>query len=283
MEIKPGVVSEQRVIACSVRGCNLPLERRGGAFACPRGHSYDVSRSGYVNLLQPQDRRSPDAGDRRTAVEARTRLLAAGVGRAIIDAVVRRAAALELDDGAAVVDIGSGSGETLASLARERAITGIGIDLSTAAAHSAARRFPHLTWVVANADRRLPLVDRSISLVLSVHARRHAVECARVLAPGGRLIVAVPAPDDLIELRESLMGKRMERDRASTLLAEHEPLFTLIDRGSARERQHLDREPLLDLLHTTYRGARTSGADRIAALQRLEVTLATDWFLFRAR
>ena len=102
--------------------------------------------------------------------------------------------------------------------------------------------------------------------MLSVHARRHAVECARVLARGGHLIVAAPAPDDLIELRESVMGKRMERDRASTLLAEHEALFTLVDRGSARERQQLDREPLLDLLHTTYRGGRTSGADRIAAL-----------------
>ena len=26
---------------------------------CPRGHAFDVARSGYVNLLQPQDRRSP--------------------------------------------------------------------------------------------------------------------------------------------------------------------------------------------------------------------------------
>ena len=272
-----------RLLACSVRGCELPLERRGGTFSCARGHSYDVSRSGYVNLLQPQDRRSPDAGDPKSVVDARARLLAAGVGAAIVDAIVRRAAALELEDGAAVVDIGSGAGETLASLARVRTITGIGIDLSAAAAQHAARRHPQLTWVVANADRRLPLVDQSISLILSVHARRHPVESARVLARGGHLLVAIPAPDDLVELRESAMGKRVERDRSDALRAEHEALFALVDRGAARERQRLDRDPLLDLLHTTYRGRRTSTADRIAALDKLEVTLATEWFLFRVR
>ena len=271
------------LLACSVRGCGLPLERLDRAFACPRGHSYDVARSGYVNLLQPQDRRSSAAGDSKAAVEARARLLAAGVGRTIVDDVVRRAAALDLAAGPAVVDVGSGSGGMLASLARERAITGIGIDLSTAAADHAARRFPHLTWVVANADRRLPLVDRSVNLVLSVHARRHPVECARVLARDGYLLVGVPARDDLLELRESVLGQRVERDRADAVLAEHEPLFMLIDRGTARERQRLDREPLLDLLRTTYRGGRTSATERIGALDSLEVTLATDLFLFRQR
>jgi 23S rRNA (guanine745-N1)-methyltransferase len=271
------------LLACSVRGCELPLESRGGTFTCAHGHAYDISRSGYVNLLQPQDRRSPDAGDSKPVVEARSRLLAAGVGATIINTIVRRAAALDLEDGAAVVDIGSGVGETLASLARARAITGIGIDLSIAAAQRAARRHPQLTWIVANADRRLPLVDRSIELILSVHARRHPVECARALTRDGHLLVAVPAPDDLVELRESVMGKRVERDRSAALVAEHEPLFVLVDRGAAHERRQLAREPLLDLLHTTYRGQRTGVADRIAALDSLDVTLATDWFLFQVR
>ncbi len=172
-------------LACSVRDCGLPLDRRARTFVCPRGHSYDVARSGYVNLLQPQDRRSLNAGDSKEAVEARARLLAMGVGRALVDEVVQQALALSLSERPIVVDLGSGSGDTLAALATARTIEGIGLDLSTAAAECAARRFPTLTWVVANADRRLPLLDGRVDLVLSLHGRRNPLECARIIAPNG--------------------------------------------------------------------------------------------------
>jgi len=268
-------------LACSVRGCGLPLERRDGTLACLAGHSYDVARSGYVNLLQPQDRRSPDAGDSRAAIEARARLLAAGVGRALVDAIVGRAASLDLGEHPLVVDLGSGSGNALAELAAARPLNAVGIDLSSAAAEHAARRFPALTWVVANADRRLPFLDRTVNLALSLHGRRNPEECARVLAPGGWLLIAVPARDDLIELRETVQGRGIERERAGALLAAHEPHFTLIDRSEVRDRRRLERDALLDLLRTTYRGERTSDAGRVDAITTLEVTLASEIFLFR--
>jgi len=247
-------------LACTVRGCGLRLQRDERICVCARGHTYDIARSGYVNLLQPQDRRSRSAGDLKSAIDARARLLAAGVGRSILDGVVRRAATLELPDNPLVVELGSGSGDALATLAETRPIAGVGIDLSTAAAAHAARRFPHLTWVVANADRRLPFLDRSVALMLSIHGRRQAVECARVLAPVGYLLVAIPAPEDLIELRALIQGEGVERARGEGLVAEHEALFTLTDRFSVRERHTLDQASLIDLLRGTYRGRRASSA-----------------------
>ena len=82
----------------------------------------------------------------------------------------------------------------------------------------AAQRFPkkdgmEMEWVVANADRRLPVSDHSTTLLLSVHARRNAQEAARVLTAGGHCVIAVPADDDLIELREAVQGTAVERDR----------------------------------------------------------------------
>jgi 23S rRNA (guanine745-N1)-methyltransferase len=270
-------------LACSVRGCGSPLERRERAFVCPRGHTYDVARVGYVNLLQPQDRRSLSAGDAKAIVDARARLLQANVGRIILDRFTQHAAALELSEDPLVVELGAGSGDALAALAQARPITGVGIDLSTAAAEHAARRFPGLTWVVANADRRLPLLDHSVELVLSMHARRNPAECARVLVRAGFLLVSVPAQDDLLELREFVQGRAIERDRARAMVAEHEPFFTLLERSSVRERQRLERESLLDLLKGTYRGERLSGADRLEALDSLEVTLASEFCLFASR
>jgi len=250
---------------------------------CDAGHSYDIARSGYVNLLQPQDRRSRVAGDSKAAIEARAALLDAGVGRTLLDALAARAAMLDLGDAPVVVDLGCGSGEGLAAIVGPRAATGIGIDLSTAAAERAARRFPDLNWVVANADRRLPLFDASVDLVVSIHGRRNPAETARVLQPHGCLLIAVPAADDLIELRELVQGARVERDRGEAVLAEHQTQFESIERSAIREAAELDRDSLLEALRGTYRGARRAAAERVATLDRLRVTMASDVFLLRLR
>jgi 23S rRNA (guanine745-N1)-methyltransferase len=268
-------------LACTVRGCGARLARRGRSLACPRGHAFDVARSGYVSLLQPQDRRSRAAGDAREEVEARARVLAAGLGRALDAELARVLAGLELRRGAVVVDLGAGSGERLGALCAAGGFVGIGIDLARRAVELAARRFPGLTWIAANADRRLPLCERSVELVLSLHGRRNPSECARVLVPGGHLLAALPAPDDLGELRALVQGLSLERERVGAFLAEHAAFFALRGRSAARARVVCTRDQLLDLLAGTYRGARRSQAAAVESLAALEVTLASDVLLLR--
>jgi 23S rRNA (guanine745-N1)-methyltransferase len=182
-----------------------------------------------------------------------------------------------------VADLGSGSGDALATCLAGTTATGVGIDLSVAASRHAARRFSTLTWVIANADRHLPLTDNRMSFLISLHARRNPAECARVLAPNGLLFVAVPAPDDLIELRSLVQGKGVERSRVESVLNDHERLFKPIEQLSTREHHQLSRESLLDLLHTTYRGARTSTNARVAMLSSMGVTVASDCVVFQRR
>ena len=269
-------------LSCTVRDCGLLLERDGLTWRCARRHSYDVARAGYINLLQPQDRKSLDAGDRRDSIEARARLLAQGVGASIVGGFVD-VAARAVRGAALVVDLGSGSGELLASLAARTALTGVGVDLSTAAAEHAARRFRDLTWVVANADRRVPLLDRSVDLVLSMHGRRNAEECARVLTGEGGLLVGVPAADDLVELRELVQGQRIARDRTGAVVSEHERFFRVVEQFQLREQRQLDRDQLRDLLRATYRGARKARIGRLESIDALVVTLASEVVLMARR
>ena len=270
-------------LACTVRNCGLPLGRHHGEFTCSAGHTFDIARSGYVNLLQPQDRRSLSAGDSRVAMDARVALEQAGIGRALIDAVVNTIGELSLPANAVVVDLGSGSGEMLGHLVKVVAVSGVGIDLSVAAIEHAARRFPALTWVVANADRRLPLLDGSVHLVLSIHARRNAIECARVLTTTGCLLVVLPAPDDLIELRELVQGRPTERDRVETMLDEHATHFELLARYRVQGQRSLERDVLVHLLRSTYRGARATWSAEVHALQPMTVTLSSDVCVLRRR
>jgi len=250
---------------------------------CPRGHAFDLARSGYCNLLQPQDRRSKNPGDPREAVEARRRLLDAGHGELLLRALLEEVDALGLPAGATVLDVGCGEGTYLGGIARERPVDAHGVDLSTPAIDLAARRFLEASWIVANADRFLPWAPGSFDLVLSIDARLNPEEMRRVLAPGGRLLVAVPGPDDLVELRAAVLGEGALRDRlerAAGLLSGH---FELEGQRTIRETVRLGPEAARDALAATYRGARESRRERIEAIPEMAVTLCHDLGRFRLR
>jgi hypothetical protein len=72
-------------------------------------------------------------------------------------------------------------------------------------------------------------------------------------------------------------------DRGEALVAEHREAFALVDRSTARERRPLGRDALLDVLRATYRGARRSAAAQADALTSIDVTFASELFLFRRR
>src|SRR5437763_5008155 len=103
------------MLLCPVRDCHLALERTDRRVLCPRGHSFDVARSGYINLLQPQERRSNQPGDTAVAVAARRRLHDSGVTAPLLHGIADMVDARPTD---IVLDAGCGDGFYLGSLAR---------------------------------------------------------------------------------------------------------------------------------------------------------------------
>jgi 23S rRNA (guanine745-N1)-methyltransferase len=211
---------------------------------CANNHSFDVARSGYINLLQPQDRRSRQPGDTAVALAARRRLHERGVTTPLLEGL---ATMLTSTMGAEVLDAGCGDGFYLASLAARLGWQAHGIDISIPATDSAARRYPGCEWIVANADRLIPYAEASFSLVLSITGRMNAPEFRRVLNDEGRLLVAVPAADDLIELRGT------GRDRAARTVAEFADAFRLVEQRKISTSAELDEASVTDVLHSVYR------------------------------
>jgi 23S rRNA (guanine745-N1)-methyltransferase len=258
------------MLLCPVRGCHLALTRPTGGEAerrlvCPRGHSFDIARSGYINLLQPQERRSKKPGDTMAAVAARRRLHDRGVTEPLLGSLADLMAASPAD---IVLDAGCGDGFYLGSLARKIGFEAHGVDISTSAIDAAARRYPGCEWIVANADRFLPYADSSFSIVLSVTARMNPGEFRRVLRASGLLIVALPAPDDLIELRGA------GRDRVARTVQTFAPDFTLADRRRITTVADLDAATVGDVLLSIYRPMRSRPAEA------MRVTFSLDLLLF---
>ncbi len=255
------------MLVCPVRGCREALVREEKRAVCGRGHSFDVARSGYLNLLQPQERRSKEPGDTAEAIAARRRLHERGVTGPLLDGIAEAAGA-GADD--VVLDAGCGDGFYLGMLARRVGFAGHGVDISTRAVDAAARRYKECQWVVANADRMLPYADRSFSLVMSITARMNAAEFRRVMRDDGRLLVALPAPEDLIELRGA------GRDRVPRTLETFAKEFALVEQRRVTTAADLDAAGVEDVLHSIYRPMQATPAEAA------RVTFSLDLLLFRA-
>ncbi len=244
---------------------------------CGSDHSFDVARSGYVNLLQPQDRRSARPGDSPDALAARRRVLE-GVEAPLVAAIVDTLSLTEHD---VVLDVGCGEGHHLAAIARRFGCGAHGLDISVPAIDAAARRHRGLEWVVANADRLVPYAERSFSVVTSITGRKNAGEFRRVVQPEGLLLVVVPAADDLIEVRRAVLGEGVARDRIERTIATFAPLFALERHERLRQFVHLDRATLADVMTGSYRGLRRNERARLEAIGDLDVTLSRDVLLLR--
>lgn len=253
---------------CPVRDCRLPLERDGKRLVCGRGHSFDAARSGYFNLLQPQERRSKQPGDTTDAVQGRRRLHDLGVTMPLLQGIAETIGASRED---VVLDAGCGDGFYLGTLAREIGFDAHGVDISSAAIDAAARRYPECQWIVANADLLLPFAERAFSLVLSITARMNAREFRRVLRDDGRLLVAIPAPDDFIELRGA------GRDRVEGTVETFGGDFKLTEQRRVTTSAELDADAVRDVLHAIYRPLRAD------APEAMRVTLSLDLLMFVPR
>jgi 23S rRNA (guanine745-N1)-methyltransferase len=221
-----------------------------------------------VNLLQPNDKRSKQPGDTAAAVAARRRLYDRGVTAPLLQAI-SALAGIDRDD--VVFDVGCGDGFYLGSITLKTGCEAHGIDISVPAVDAAARRYPECEWVVGNADRFLPYADKTFSRVMSITARMNVPELHRVLRDDGRLLIAIPAPDDLVELRGA------GRDRVARTLAEFEAAFTLVERRRASTATDLDRDAVHDVLLSIYR---PRSIEKVSAAR---VTFSLDLLLFAPR
>lgn len=254
------------MLLCPVRDCHMALVREQRRAFCPRGHSFDVARSGYINLLQPQERRSKEPGDTAEAVAARRRLHDLGVTEPMVRGIAEMSAVHASD---VVLDAGCGDGFYLGTLAGRTGFDAHGIDISIPAVDAAARRYPECEWIVANADRFVPYADGSFSVVLSITARMTAGEFRRVLRDDGRLLVAIPAPEDLIELRGA------GRDRVSRTIETFAGDFRLVDRRRVATTADLDADAVRDVLLSIYRPMQSRPAEA------MRVTFSLDLLMFR--
>ena len=271
------------LFACPV--CGRPLERGEKAWACKKGHSFDVAAEGYAYLLPPNKKHSKDPGDTKQMVAARRAFLEAGYYEPFRRRLCELACeALAAVPAPAVLDAGCGEGwytsallDALRAAGKEPEVCGF--DISKFAVRAAAKRHKGIAFAVASAFS-VPAADASADLIVNVFAPIVPDELRRVAKPGGFLLLAVPTPRHLYGMKELLYDAPYENELRET----DYPGFTLVESESVEGGIELTSPALIEALFSMtpyYWKTPPAGCERLRRAEVLRTAIGFRFLLYR--
>ncbi|MEW1819665.1 methyltransferase domain-containing protein [Arthrobacter sp. NPDC080031] len=210
--------------------CRGPFGLSGSApfsLSCVAGHSFDAAKQGYFNLLTGKG--TVFEADTAEMVAARNNFLGAGHYGPLAEAIAELAAPVLPVPGSLVLDSGTGTGHYLRTVLDRIPAAAIGIDISKFALRRAARLNPGAINLVWDIWRPLPLADHAVDAIIVVFAPRNPPEFARVLRPGGRVIVVTPRNGHLAEIAERAGMLGIEPGKDIRLAESMQEFFSLAD------------------------------------------------------
>lgn len=275
-----------RLLACPLDGLALQLHDK--SLKCPQGHSYDLARQGYVNLLAVQQKKSREPGDSKEMIDARKRFLNAG----FYTPIATRLAQLSLDylpadTPASCLDAGCGEGYYLdffyhhLEQIKRCDVHLTGLDISKVAIQGAVRRQQAITWVVGN-SQHAPVIASSMDMIWSVFGFHHLQGFKNMLAAYGKLIMVEAGAQHLIELRKIIYPHIKPAPAKSLQEYEASGWSVLESANLTYQTAPLSNQQLADLLLMTPHLFRASqaGKEALAKLDNLVLTVDVTFQVF---
>lgn len=189
--------------------CQAKLKQKDRSFSCENRHTFDQAKSGYLNLLPVQHKRSKQPGDDKAMLNARRRFHDSRGYQSLMDAISAQVCEhVENTEPLTLYDAGCGEGSYLGYLSdvlteRGYSVIAQGSDIAKHAVDIAAKRYSTCHFAVAS-SKSLPVVDGAITVALQVFAPGSPQEYSRVIGKNGLLITVDPGPDHLWEIKQAI-------------------------------------------------------------------------------
>jgi len=211
--------------------CKDPLIKKNATYTCDQAHCFDLSREGYLNLTLPTQKRG--LGDTKEMLLARRSFLNRGYFDFLILALselLKLQISKSIQENLAdfcLIDSGCGEGYFLGQLSKHLSedlslsrlnIDSFGLDISKAGILMGAKRYPLPKYIVADINNDLPFLSKSVDVLLSICAPKNFPEFSRVLKGTGQLIVVMPTPSHMVELRQYYDLLTIDADKEERLL-----------------------------------------------------------------
>ncbi|MDR6907220.1 23S rRNA (guanine745-N1)-methyltransferase [Agromyces sp. 3263] len=238
-----------------------------------------------MTLLPPRAPRT--LGDDREMLAARASLLDGGAYSPISDAVIeagRVDSTVSSDPSMRIADLACGTGYYSGALARSVPSARLLLaDRSPDAVRMSLRSTPDATGIVLDLWSPLPIRDGVVDVALNVFGPRNPAEFARVLAPHGRLVVVVPRPGHLAELRRDGQMLDVPAGKAEQVVNQFAPHGLGLTVSTTIEYALRTDPPMRRLLvgmGPSARHATTSTTTDAGLDQPIDVTISVDILVF---
>ena len=247
--------------------CKQKLNKTEKQFVCSQGHSFDISKDGYVNLLMSQQSSAKRHGDDKLMVRSRRSFLEKGfyenLSNKLCDTVKNNVMPRSV-----IIDVGCGEGYYSSAICKALPTDFYGVDISKDALRYASKSMKEGQFAVASAFN-LPFEDSGVDCVLNVFAPSAYDEFYRVLKENALLIKAVPLEDHLWGLKSVLYDKPYKNKPE----IRNEELFQLVSEEEIKYEINLtDSEDIMNLFRMTPYYYKTSREDAEKLINKKELT-----------
>lgn len=195
--------------SCPVCGEDLLKQNQNNnkSLVCKNNHSFDYARSGYVNLLTANRKKTKLPGDNNLMVNARRNFLSRDFYKPMSDKLCEVINSFIPCKGV-VLDAGCGEGYYTKNVYRFLSENGkspyvYGIDIAKCAVDSASKSCKDVEFAVGSVFH-IPVKDNSCNVLMSAFAPYCGDEFRRVLKPEGKMILVIPGVYHLWELKKAV-------------------------------------------------------------------------------
>lgn len=191
------------MLICPV--CNCALKKDSRVYICENGHSFDIAKEGYVNLLR-SSKNGDLIGDDKISARMRRDFLNKGYYAPLMEELCRILA----DKKGNVLDICCGEGYYTAAFGENPNLTVFGFDIAREMVRLAAKRGKG-SYFVANMAN-IPIAEGSVDYCTHLFAPFNEAAFAKVLKEGGRLYTVIPGRFHLWGLKQAVYDTPYEND-----------------------------------------------------------------------
>lgn len=192
--------------------CGEKLAEESKSFRCEKGHCFDISREGYVNLLSGKSKSGSLIGDNRDMAVSRKQFLSKGYFSALSDELIR-AIGQYAPSCPTLCDICCGEGYYGEKVKDATDCKLISFDISKEMLRLCAKRKKSDLCFVASASS-IPLESESVDLAFHLFAPFFEEEFSRIIKKDGTILTVVAGENHLFELKEILYDTPYRNDEA---------------------------------------------------------------------
>jgi 23S rRNA (guanine745-N1)-methyltransferase len=239
---------------------------------CKNNHSFDISKSGYVNLLLSQQEKTKNHGDDKLMVTARQKFLNKGYYDILLNYVILTLKKY-IRNNSNILDAGCGECFYTAKICEYLTENNINynmlaVDISKDALSFAGKRNKKIELAVASLYH-LPVKDNFCDIIFNFFAPLCLEEFDRIIKDDGIIIKIIPLEKHLMSLKKAIYDNCYENVIENYMLDG----FNLIEKLEIKDVIHIsDNEDILNLFKMTPYNYKTSyeNKNRLDNLKELD-------------